>query len=71
MLGRLCSVLCEAVSDKDALLSFRGLILSFGGMTLFLNFSPTTDATIRTSLLKEIRLALRSHKALFYQGGYF
>jgi len=35
----LCSVLCEIVSDKDALLSSGGLILSFGGMTLFLTFS--------------------------------
>jgi hypothetical protein len=46
-----------------------GLILPFGGMTLFLTFSPTADDTIRTSLPKEIRLALRSHKALFYNGG--
>jgi hypothetical protein len=38
-------------------------------MTLFLNFSPTADDTIRTSLPKEIRLALRSHKALLYNGG--
>jgi hypothetical protein len=46
-----------------------GLILPFGGMTLFLTFSPMADDTIRTSLPKEIRLALRSHKALFYNGG--
>ena len=38
-------------------------------MTLFLTFSPTADDTIRTSLPKEIQLALRSHKALFYNGG--
>jgi hypothetical protein len=38
-------------------------------MTLFLTFSPTADGTIRTSLPKEIRLALCSHKALFYEGG--
>ena len=38
-------------------------------MTLFLTFAPTADETIRTSLPKEIRIALRSHKALFYQGG--
>jgi hypothetical protein len=37
-------------------------------MTLFLTFSLTVDDTIRTSLHKEIRLALRSHKALFYNG---
>jgi hypothetical protein len=59
----------RAVSDKDALLSFGGLILPFGGMTLFLTFSPTVDDSIRTSRPKGIRLALRSHKALFYNGG--
>ena len=51
------------------MLNSGGLILPIGGMTLFLTFSPTTDDTIRTSLPKEIRLALRSHKALFYKGG--
>jgi hypothetical protein len=35
-------------------------------MTLFLTFSPTADDTICTSLPKEIRLALRRLKALFY-----
>ena len=64
-----CSVLCETVSDKDALLSSGGLILPLGGMTLFLTFSPTADDNIHTSLPKEIRLALRSHKASFYNGG--
>jgi hypothetical protein len=43
-----------------------GLIFSIRGMTLFLTFSPTTDNTIRASLPKEIRLALRMYKALFY-----
>jgi hypothetical protein len=38
-------------------------------MTLFLTFAPTADDSIRTSLPKEIRLALTSHKNLFYQGG--
>jgi len=38
-------------------------------MTLFLTFSPKAYDTIRTSLPKEIRLTLRSHKALFYHGG--
>ena len=68
---RLCSVLCETISDKDVLLSFGGLILPFGGMTIFLTFSPAADDTIRTSFSKDIRLALRSHKALFYNGAYF
>ena len=67
--NRLCSVLCETVSDTDALFSSRGLILPFGVMTLFLTFSPTADDTILTSLPKEIKLAMRSHKAMFYTGG--
>ena len=63
---RLCSVLCETVNDKDALLSFGRLISPLGGMTLYLTLFPTPDDTIRTSLPKEIRLALRSQKTLFY-----
>ena len=38
-------------------------------MTLYVTFAPTADDTVRTSLPKEIRLALRSHKALFFPGG--
>ena len=38
-------------------------------MTLFLTLSPTADDTIRTSLRKEIRLALDNHKALLYNEG--
>jgi hypothetical protein len=64
-----CSVLCDTVSDNDTLLNCGGLILPMGQITLFLTFAPTADDTIRTSLPKEIRLAFRSHKALFYQGG--
>jgi hypothetical protein len=45
------------------------MILPIGGMNLFLTFSPVTEDTIRTSLPKEIRLALRSPKAIFYQWG--
>jgi len=40
-----------------------------GQVSLYVTFSPTADDTVRTSLPKEIRLALRSHKALFYPGG--
>jgi len=58
-----------SVIKTHYILSYGGLILLFGGMTLFLTFFPTMNDTIRTSLPKEIRLALRSHKALFYQGG--
>ncbi len=40
-----------------------------GHMFLFLTFGPTVDDTIRIALPKEIRLALRNHKALFCQEG--
>ena len=38
-------------------------------MSLYATFAPSMDDTLRTSLPKEVRIALRSHKALFYQGG--
>ena len=57
--------------DKDALINYGGPILPIGGIIFFLTFSLTPDDIIRTSLLKEIRLTLHSHKALIYQGGYF
>jgi hypothetical protein len=66
MQTRFCPVLCDTVSGKDALFSSGSLILPLEGMTLFLMLSPIADDAIRTSLPKEIRLALRSHKALFY-----
>jgi hypothetical protein len=69
MQTRFCSFLCDTISDKDALLSCGGIILPTGQMSLFLTFAPTADGIIRTTLTKEIWLALRSHKALFYQGG--
>ena len=69
MKTKFCSVLCDTVGDKNALLNFGGIILPFKGMPLFLTFSVTADDTIRTSLPKKIRLALCSHKAIFYQGG--
>jgi hypothetical protein len=51
------------------LLNCGGIILPMGQMTLFLTFAPTMDDTIRTTLPKEIQLAIRSHKTLFYQEG--
>ena len=41
-----------------------------GHMSLHVTFAPTMDDIIRTSLSKEDRIALRSHKALFHQGGF-
>jgi hypothetical protein len=66
---RFYSVLCDTFSDKDTMLNCGGLILPMGQMTLFLTFAPAVDDTLRTSIPKETRLALRNHKALFYQGG--
>jgi hypothetical protein len=45
------------------------IIIPMGQMTLYVTFSPTADDTVRTFLPKDTRLALRSHKALFYPGG--
>ena len=69
MQTKFCVVLYDTISDTDTMLNSGGLILPIGEMTLFITLSPTADDTIRTSLPKEIRLALCSHKVLFYQGG--
>jgi hypothetical protein len=66
---RFCAVICETGSDRDTLEICGGIILPMGQMSLYVTFSPTADDTVRTSLPKEIRLALRSHKALFFPGG--
>ena len=66
----ICGVaLCDTVSDKDLLLNGGGIILPMAKTTRFLTFAPTADDSIRTSLPKEMRLALTSHKTIFYQGG--
>ena len=61
--------MCDTVSEKDTLLNCGGIILPMGQMSLFLTFAPAADDTISTSLSKEIRLDLRSRKALFYTYG--
>ncbi len=66
---RFCAVICETGSDGDTLENCGGIILPMGQMSLYVTFSPTADDTVRTSLPKEIRPALRSHKALFFPGG--
>ena len=62
---RFCTILCDCVSDKDLLSNCGGIVLPMARMTLYLTFAPTTDDTVRTSLPKDIRLALTSHKNLF------
>ena len=68
---RFCSAPCDTVSDKDLLLNCGGIILPMAKMTPFLTFAPTADESIRTSLPKEIRLALTSHKTLFTKRGWY
>jgi hypothetical protein len=68
---RFCSVLCETVNDKDALLSFGGLILPFGSMTLFLTFyqpwmTPSALLSLRRS---DSRCAVT--RPCFTPGAYF
>ena len=66
--SRFCSVLCDTTSDQDTLLNCGGLVLPIGHMSLYVFFAPSMDDTLRTSLPRDVRIALRSHKALFYQG---
>jgi hypothetical protein len=67
--SRFCVVLCDTINDQVTLLDCGGIVLPVGQMSLFVTFAPSMNGTLRTSLPKEIRLVLRSHKALFYQGG--
>ena len=67
--SRFCSVLCDTTSDQDTLLNCGGLVLPIGYMSLYVSFAPSMDDTLRTSLPREVGIALRIHKALFYQGG--
>ncbi len=69
LLTKFCTVLCDCVSDWDLLANCGGIVLPMTRMTLYLTFAPSADDTICTSLPKEIRLALKSHKNFFYQGG--
>jgi hypothetical protein len=64
--SRFCSVLCETVSDKNIMSKCGGITLPMGQMSLYVTFAPMMDATIRISLPKEFRIALRGHKTLFF-----
>jgi hypothetical protein len=67
--SRFRSVLFDTTSDQDTLLNCGGLVLPIGHMALYVSFAPSMDDKMRTSLPREVRIALRSHKALFYQEG--
>ena len=64
-----CTVLCDTTSDQDTLLNYGGIVMPLGKMSLYVTFAPSMDNTIRTSLQREVHIALRIHKALFYKGG--
>ena len=66
--ARHCNVLCNTVRDKTTLLEIGGVILPLELRTIFITFAPTADDTTHTTLPKELRLALLSHKPLL-QGG--
>ena len=61
--------MCDTTSDQDTLLTCGDSIMPWGPMTLYVTSAHTMDAMLRTSLPREVRIALRTHKALFYQGG--
>ncbi len=67
--SRFFSVLCDTKSDQYTLLNSWGLVLLIGHMSLYVSFAPSMNDTLRTPLSREVRIALRSHMALFYQGG--
>jgi hypothetical protein len=67
--SRLCTVLCDTNSDKSTLLEIGGIILPLERHEIYVTFAPTTDDTARTSLPKDVRIALKTHKRLFFSGG--
>jgi hypothetical protein len=67
--NKFCTVVCDTVSDKTALLGLGGVILPLKHHSIIVTFAPTTDDTTRTALPKKIRLALMNHKTHFFKGG--
>jgi len=64
-----CSLLRETVSDKDVLLSAGSIVLPLATADIIATFFSSLDDTTRTSLPKEIRIAMTSHKAHFFTRG--
>ena len=67
--ARFCTVLCESNTDKATLRDAGGIVFPLEEHTIFVTFSPTADDTTRTSLPKEVRLALKNHRRFFFRGG--
>ena len=68
--SRFCSVLYDTTNDHDTLFNCGGIVLPMGQMPLYVTFAPSMDNTLRTSLPREARIALPSHKAVFYKGAW-
>ena len=47
---------------------YGGIVMPIGQMSMYVAFTPSMDDTIRSSLPREVCIALRSHKALFNEG---
>jgi len=69
MQSRFSAELCDTTNDQVLLLNCGGIVLPMGQMSLYVTSAPSMDDTIRISRPREVRIALRSHEALFYQGG--
>ena len=67
--ARLCTVLCDTNIDKSTLLEIGGIIVPIKRHEIYVTFAPTTDDTALTSLPKDIRLALETHKKIFFSEG--
>ena len=67
--SRLCIVLFDTNSNKLTLLEVGGIILPLERDEIYITFAPTADDTARTPLPKDVRLALKIHKRLFFSGG--
>ena len=45
------------------------ILVPIGQISLYVTYALKMDDTIGTSLPKEVRIAIRNHKTLFYQAG--
>ncbi len=52
--SRLCTILCEANTDKRTHLGIGGIILPLERHEIYVTFAPTAGDTTRTTLPKEI-----------------
>ena len=67
--AKLCTVLCDTISDKTALFDLDEIILHKLRHLIIVTFSETADDNVKFVLPKELRMALKSHKARFFRIG--